>query len=215
MTIAFIGSNHHGDRNGTRVDTIVIHHTGDDMPHAAVKWFRNRHSRVSAHYVIERDGQVVQMVEEDRAAWHAGLGKLPWETCHYYNVNLRSIGIELVNLGDGKQPFTDEQYRALAQLLDDVCDRLPGKLGVIVQPVRGRPPEEFAHACEAVIVTGHVLILGHRDIAPGRKTDPADNFDWARVRKALTFPEPTDRSTFCRHSERPEACNVCRVEKTS
>jgi N-acetylmuramoyl-L-alanine amidase len=74
------------------------------------------------------------------------------------NMNARSIGIELCHLGANDVPFTEAQYAALIPLLKDLVERYN------VRPSK---------------------LLGHRDIAPGRKFDPADSFDWARVRKEV------------------------------
>lgn len=102
--------------------------------------------RVSAHFFIRRDGEVVQFVSADRRAWHAGASN--WrgrERCNDF-----SVGIELE--GCDTRPFADPQYRELARLIELLRDR---------------------HAIEAVV--------GHSDIAPGRKTDPGPFFDWQRV----------------------------------
>ncbi|MBI5923420.1 MAG: 1,6-anhydro-N-acetylmuramyl-L-alanine amidase AmpD [Betaproteobacteria bacterium] len=103
--------------------------------------------RVSAHFLIRRDGEVVQYVPCDRRAWHAGLSS--WngrERCNDF-----SIGIELE--GCDESPFEEVQYAVLAHLL---------------QVLRR------AYAIAAVV--------GHAEIAPGRKTDPGPCFDWSRVR---------------------------------
>ena len=102
--------------------------------------------RVSAHFLVRRDGEVIQFVPCHRRAWHAGASC--WqgrERCNDY-----SIGIELE--GCDELPFTDRQYAALAHLTR----------------VLGR-----SFRFEAVV--------GHADIAPGRKTDPGPHFDWRRV----------------------------------
>lgn len=109
--------------------------------------------RVSAHFLIRRDGSVVQFVSCDRRAWHAGVST--WrgqERCNDF-----SIGIEME--GCDECPFEDTQYRRLAELV-----------GVL----RQRYPIED--------------IVGHADIAPGRKTDPGPCFDWSRLHTLLDDP---------------------------
>lgn len=105
--------------------------------------------RVSAHFLIRRDGELIQFVPCSKRAWHAGVST--WrgrDRCNDF-----SIGIELE--GCDRLPFADAQYRVLAELLERLRSR---------------------YAIAAVV--------GHCDIAPGRKTDPGPCFDWGRVRAA-------------------------------
>jgi N-acetyl-anhydromuramoyl-L-alanine amidase len=106
--------------------------------------------RVSAHFFIRRDGEVVQFVPCERRAWHAGVSH--WrgrERCNDF-----SLGIELE--GCDAQSFTEAQYASL---------------GKVIAALRQRYPIAD--------------IVGHADVAPGRKTDPGPHFDWSRVRSAL------------------------------
>jgi AmpD protein len=103
--------------------------------------------RVSAHFLIRRDGELIQFVGCEHRAWHAGASS--WRgrsACNDF-----SLGIELE--GCDSVAFTDAQYRALAILVDQLRARYP-----------------------------IVDIVGHSDIAPGRKTDPGPHFDWLRLR---------------------------------
>lgn len=173
--------NHSARKPGVRVDTVLIHHTATEGATSALAWLANPTSRVSAHYVIGLQGWVYRLVHEERKAWHAGKGRLPWETCEEYDFNHRSIGVEVVNPGDGKTPFTEAQYRALEWLVPDIlsrwsCSSVRLREEAPTRRVPYNPPYFPAY------------VLGHRDIAPGRKTDPADNFDWGRIRVALAAP---------------------------
>lgn len=118
---------------------------------AAHPYYREIHGlKVSAHFLIRRDGELLQFVSCRQRAWHAGVSA--WggrERCNDF-----SIGIELE--GCDSLPFEAAQYPVLA--------RLVGALR------RGHPQAE---------------IVGHSDIAPGRKTDPGPFFDWARLRALL------------------------------
>ena len=103
--------------------------------------------RVSAHFLIRRDGELIQFVSSTKRAWHAGVSNwLGQENCNDF-----SIGIELE--GCDQLGFEDAQYIALLRLLAELHRR---------------------HSIQAVV--------GHSDIAPGRKTDPGPCFDWSRVR---------------------------------
>ena len=113
-------------------------------------YFREiRDLRVSAHFLIRRDGELIQFVACSRRAWHAGVSN--WRGQE--NCNNFSIGIELE--GCDQLPFEDAQYMILDRLLAELRQR---------------------YAIEAVV--------GHSDIAAGRKTDPGPCFDWHRVRDA-------------------------------
>jgi N-acetylmuramoyl-L-alanine amidase len=134
----------------------VIHYTAMPTAEAAIDRLCDPRAEVSAHYLIDRYGAVTRMVDETLRAWHAGAGE--WRGLS--DINSRSIGIELDNLGD--HPFPEPQMIALEDLLRDIRSRWN------VQP------ED---------------IIGHSDLAPGRKTDPGPRFDWARLaRQGLAGP---------------------------
>ena len=99
-------SNYTAGRQGQRVEYLIVH-TVEGSTAAAVSWFQTAGSAASAHYIVGRDGAVVQSVSERDTAWQAG----SWA------VNTRSVGIEHEGYMDGRQPFTDAQYRASARLL--------------------------------------------------------------------------------------------------
>lgn len=102
--------------------------------------------RVSAHFLIRRDGVLIQFVSCLRRAWHTG--ESSWngrERCNDF-----SIGIELE--GCDELPFEEAQYLRLVDLIQSLC------------------------ACFPI-----AAVVGHSDIAPGRKTDPGQCFDWQRL----------------------------------
>jgi N-acetylmuramoyl-L-alanine amidase len=127
---------------GVRVDTVVVHATVFDNIDEVIRHFANAQTQVSAHYTIDRDGTVVSHVLEDQRAWHAGESRMKDGRS---NVNDFSIGIELVNLNDGKDPFPQPQLTALRELLREIIAR---------RPIRH--------------------IVPHYEVAvpPGRKSDP-------------------------------------------
>jgi N-acetylmuramoyl-L-alanine amidase len=135
---------------GVQVDTVVLHHTAIDSTLGTVRWFNDPASHVSAHFVIGRDGSIVQQVSCYHRAWHAGVSK---DAEGRESVNAFSIGIELVNIGDGTQPYPDEQVEALCRLLTFLKTAFPLK-----------------------------VITSHKAVAqpPGRKIDPID-FPWKRL----------------------------------
>lgn len=99
---------------------VVLHFTRQDSVQRSLDTLRSRNAqgRVSAHYLVGKDGDVHQLVDEGRRAWHAGAGR--WGTIT--DVNSASIGIELDN--DGTAPYPEVQVTALLALLEDVTTRL-------------------------------------------------------------------------------------------
>jgi len=116
------------------------------------------HLRVSAHFVVRRDGGLLQFVPCTKRAWHAGASA--WNGRE--RVNDFSVGIELE--GTDTLPYASAQYTMLCRLLRALARRYP-----------------------------IADIVGHSDIAPGRKTDPGPSFDWARLRRLMTPRTPRRR----------------------
>jgi N-acetylmuramoyl-L-alanine amidase len=149
----FLASPNHTERRGyAKPNCIVLHYTGMPTGEAALALLRNPASEVSCHYFIWEDGRIVQLVAEDRRAWHAGVGVWKGER----DINSCSIGIEIVNPGHdgGAPPFPDAQVAAAITLVREIAER------------RAIAPER---------------ILAHSDIAPARKIDPGEKFPWRRL----------------------------------
>jgi N-acetylmuramoyl-L-alanine amidase len=149
-------SPNHGPRTAdSEVDMLVLHYTGMASADAALARLCDPIAEVSAHYLIEEDGTVLRLVDESRRAWHAGVSF--WRG--HRDVNSRSIGIELVNPGHefGYRDFPEPQMAALIELAAAIVARHP-------IPARN--------------------VIGHSDIAPDRKTDPGERFDWHRLAEA-------------------------------
>lgn len=145
------------------ITMVVLHYTGMRTAGEALARLCDPSSQVSAHYLIDEDGTVTCMVPEDKRAWHAG--KSYWRGVS--DINSASIGIELVNPGHefGYRPFPEPQMDALLPLLADMMDR-----------------HDIPRA----------NVVGHSDVAPARKVDPGEYFDWARLGElglALEIPK--------------------------
>src|SRR3984885_458407 len=143
-------SPNHGERQGVqRPDMIVLHYTGMPSAAAALDRLCARGTEVSAHYFVFEDGQIVQMVPENRRAWHAGAAFWAGET----DINSCSIGIEIANPGHehGYPDFPKRQIAAVTALCRSIQTRN------IIPPGR---------------------VLGHSDVAPDRKQDPGEKFPW-------------------------------------
>ncbi len=171
MKIRKLSSPNFSSRGGEQVDMIVIHTAslpeGEFGTGYVLDLFLNRLDlsahpsfkeleglKVSSHYFIDRVGKVVELVDPDQMAWHAGLSSFEGrEGCNSF-----SIGIELESTPEHR--ITERQYRALQELCLLLMKRFP-------------------------LITLE-RIVGHSDIAPGRKVDPGPLFPWERLRAALT-----------------------------
>ncbi len=145
------------------ISILVIHYTGMVDDASALARLTDPSAKVSSHYLVGEDGVVYRLVPETKRAWHAG--RAHWRGID--DVNSASIGIELVNPGHehGYRPFAEPQMEALVPLMAEIVRRY----GI----TRGN-------------------IVGHSDVAPARKDDPGELFDWERLaRLRLALPRPT------------------------
>ena len=143
-------------RDGLQPQLIVIHYTAMDSAGAALERLCDPVFELSAHYLIAGDGTLWQLVDERERAWHAGAGAWQGQS----DINSRSIGIELDNLG--VHPFAEAQMARLEALLSGIQSRW------------AIPPDG---------------VIGHSHMAPGRKWDPGPHFDWARLARQNLAPK--------------------------
>ena len=134
---------------GVPIDMLILHYTGMQSAQAAIDRLRDPEAHVSSHYVVDEDGAVFRLVPEARRAFHAGVSCWRGHTA----LNGRSIGIEIVNPGHewGYRDFPALQMAAVCDLCLDILSRHP-------IPARN--------------------VVGHSDVAPDRKEDPGEKFDW-------------------------------------
>jgi N-acetylmuramoyl-L-alanine amidase len=137
-------------KNGLKPSILLLHYTGMDSAEKACDWLCRAESKVSCHYLVDEQGQITQMVDEGLRAWHAGEGT--WRGAD--DVNSMSIGIEIQNSGHSSvyEEFPKAQMDAVIALSRDIVQRHE------IKPER---------------------VLAHSDIAPARKIDPGEKFDWA------------------------------------
>lgn len=128
---------------------LILHYTGMGSAERAIQWLACAESKVSCHYVVDEAGAITQLVPEALRAWHAGVSS--WAGSR--DINSASIGIEIHNPGHehGYPDFSPNQMAAVAALSRDIIRR---------QELRPRD------------------VLAHSDIAPDRKIDPGEKFDW-------------------------------------
>ncbi|MBK18561.1 MAG: N-acetylmuramoyl-L-alanine amidase [Rhodospirillaceae bacterium] len=158
-----------GDRApGSEVDKLILHYTGMQSLEISLERMCDSAAEVSAHYLIDEDGTIYKMVDEEKRAWHAGASYWRGET----DINGQSIGIELQNPGHewGYRDFSEAQIASLIELSSEILIRhnIPAK-----------------------------NVLGHSDIAPDRKQDPGVLFPWQQLAiKNIGF-WPTQSSGEC------------------
>jgi len=150
------------DARSEPVSMVVLHYT--EMQDAATAEARltDPEAKVSAHYLISEGGEVVQLVPEDRRAWHAGVSYWRGHT----DVNGISVGIELDHPGHalGYRDFSEAQFNALVPLLARIVET-----------------HDVPRA----------NVVGHSDVAPTRKIDPGELFPWDRLAEYnLCLPRP-------------------------
>lgn len=145
------------------ISILVMHYTGMIDGASAIRRLTDEEAGVSAHYVVNEDGTVLQLVDEGKRAWHAGASYWRGIT----DVNSASIGIEIVNPGHefGYRPFPDDQVASVVRLTHEILKR------------HDIPRSN---------------VVGHSDVAPARKQDPGELFPWeklARLNLAIARPE--------------------------
>jgi len=151
------------------VSLLILHYTGMETGEAALARLCDEKAKVSAHYMVEEDGRIFRLVDDDKRAWHAGVSEWRGES----NINSASIGVEIVNGGHdwpaqgGLLPaYPDVQINAVIALCKDIMAR---------------------HN-----IASH-NVLGHSDIAPARKIDPGEHFPWAGLAAAGVGIWPANR----------------------
>ena len=151
-------------RSLKNISFLIIHYTGMQSARVSLKRLKDPKSKVSCHYLIERNGSINRMVDDNKVAWHAGKSKWKNKT----DLNKYSIGIEIQNKGHfiKYQNFPKKQIFSLIKLIKILMKKYKIK---------------------------RENILGHSDIAPLRKLDPGEKFPWNFLNKkgaAIWYPKP-------------------------
>ena len=141
-------------RSKKKIKFIIIHYTGMKKEFDATKRLQDPKSKVSSHYMIKNNGNIINLVPDLYEAWHAGVSS--WK--HFVSLNKNSIGIELTNPGHqyGYRNFSSHQIFSLKKLLNFLIKKYRIKKD---------------------------CILGHSDISPDRKKDPGEKFPWKMLAK--------------------------------
>ncbi len=161
-------------RAKNKIKFIIIHYTGMKKESAAIKRLQDPKSKVSSHYLIKKNGEIINLVPDLYEAWHAGVSS--WK--HFKSLNKNSIGIEITNPGHqhGYKRFSKKQIFSLQKLLNILVKKYKIK-------------KEY--------------ILGHSDISPGRKKDPGEKFPWEMLAKnKLSFWHNLDQKKIKKFREK-------------
>ena len=139
-------------RHKKTIKFLIIHYTGMKTETSAIKKLLNPKSKVSSHYFIKDNGQIINFVPDEYIAWHAGQSN--WK--NFKSLNKYSIGIEINNPGHthGYRKFNTKQIYSLIKLLKYLFKKFKIK---------------------------KQNVLGHSDVAPHRKKDPGENFPWCKL----------------------------------
>jgi N-acetylmuramoyl-L-alanine amidase len=136
---------------GTRVSAIILHADAAQTVAQSLSWMMVRESRVSYHFLIGRLGDVYQLVDEEKRAWHAGVSSFAGKgDCNTY-----SLGVSFGNRNDGVEPYREDQLAAGVRLCADLVLKFP--------------------AITLERITTHAAVA----LPPGRKTDPGKLFPFA------------------------------------
>ena len=157
-----------------RIQFIIIHYTGMKKESDAIKRLQDPKSKVSSHYLIKRNGEIINLVPDLFEAWHAGVSS--WK--HFKYLNKNSIGIEITNPGHqhGYKKFSKKQIFSLQKLLNVLFKKYKIKKN---------------------------FVLGHSDISPGRKKDPGEKFPWEILAKnKLSFWHNLDQKKIKKFREK-------------
>ena len=142
-----------------RIKFLIIHYTGMKKEIDAIRRLQDPNFKVSSHYLVKRNGEILNLVPDQYEAWHAGISS--WK--YFKLLNKNSIGIEITNPGHqyGYRNFSSKQIFSIKKLLNFLIK----KYGIKKD-----------------------CILGHSDISPGRKKDPGEKFPWEMfAKKKLVF----------------------------
>lgn len=206
LTIDFVPSPNYSDRGGLDVIGTVIHYTADGPEWNPIKWLTMSEAKASAHYIIERDGDIVRLVRLTKKAWHAGNSLWTYDGKPMRDVSRYTVGIELANAGklvreDGGDFFWEagRQLRAYkgpepvkAELSYDDGPKVAGWW----EPYDGRQMDSLQLLLRKLKSIGYEQaawnLVGHEEISGPAvrgdhrfKTDPGPLFPWDRFSRKL------------------------------
>jgi N-acetyl-anhydromuramyl-L-alanine amidase AmpD len=176
-------------RGSRPIEYIMLHFSSDAAAHPESPYNVDRvigtlaRAGASAHYLIDREGNVYRLVKETRTAWHAGKGTLPWNTNHVGGMNAVSVGIEMMNIStwhDMRKFISKKTYDKVAKKDIGYTDAQYKSLNLLLADVRSRWPQ---------IKMDRHHIIAHSTYLPKDRTDPGELFDWTRIGLPAEMPK--------------------------
>jgi N-acetylmuramoyl-L-alanine amidase len=172
------------------VEAIILHYTGSRRPSGTLSWLCNPDSQVSAHFLVERDGELWQLASLDDRCWHAGGGSS--KLLGSGNVNGRTIGIEMMNVGpivavgDGThRTVTGRAFTGAGMSAVHKDERWPYTTWEAYPPAQ---VDAVIVLCKRIMMEiGQLEIFGHEDVDPSRKSDPGPAWNWTEFHRSLTL----------------------------
>ncbi len=176
-------------------DTLIIHYTGGRSLSSSVAWLSNPSARASAHVIIGKNGDIVQLVNFDKVAWHAGRSE--WEGRS--GLNQYSIGIELDNAGR-LEKRVDGYYTWFGKRIEN------SNVAILTHRHETIPSYWESYTEKQIDVAEQLSlllcreydikeILGHEDVSPGRKVDPGPAFPLSRLRNMILAEDRSSNDT--------------------
>jgi N-acetyl-anhydromuramyl-L-alanine amidase AmpD len=170
------------------VEYVMLHFSSDVVAHPEAPYDLDRviatyGGKASANYLIDREGNVYRLVKENRVAWHAGKGVLPWAPYHTNTLNSYSIGIEMMSVStwnDMKIFMSKAIYEKVAKKDIGYTDAQYKSVNLLLTDIRSRWP---------LVKMDRHNIIAHSTYAPGRRSDPGELFDWTRIGLPAELPK--------------------------
>lgn len=187
----FIATTNMQESSSRKIEYVVLHYTVTQTAKEATDIFRNPSNKVSAHYIVDKNADVYQMVKEKNVAWHAGCNPNNEGYCNskYSNMNSKSIGVEIVNLGFDCEKYGKTDCEKATTICYDDLDK--SKCVFEEKTWEPYPPKQYEKVISLVtdILYRNNLdenaIIGHEEVNPLRKSDPGPLMDIRKVREEV------------------------------
>ena len=192
----FCKSPNENDKSTRTIDTVVIHYTATSTAQEALSIFKDPNSKVSAHYLIDKNGDIYQLVREKDIAWHAGCsddknkqaGKLAYCAKGTENINSRSIGVELVNEGwNCKNDCVTAKQICYPDLKKEVCDSFVNRKWA---KFNKEQYDALVNLLVDILKRNNLQvdsIIGHEQVNPIRKQDPGPLLDLNELKNKVDY----------------------------
>ncbi len=206
--------NHSGKFASELPDTIVIHYTAGSSLESSAKWLKNPQASASAHLIIGKSGDIIQLVPFNKIAWHAGVSNWNGRS----GLNKYSIGIEIDNAGV-LEKRAEGYYTYFGKRIDDSQVVLATHKNSITEQAWEAYNEKQLELVEEICLLlkekyNITEIVGHDDIAPKRKQDPGPAFPLEKLRQKILFGRKEDEEVFTKGTVTANRLNIRKEPST-